>query len=91
MDIGVSLRERLDRERAIILSLRVRPGARRTQWRSVMADGSIKIDVAAAPEDGEANAALVRFLSDECDVPLARIELLAGHTAKQKRVKIWRA
>ena len=56
-----------------------------------MADGSIKIDVAAAPEDGEANAALVRFLSDECDVPLARIELLAGHTAKQKRVKIWRA
>ncbi len=88
MKIIHALQRQLAKEGELVLQLRVRPGAQRTQWKSVMADGSIKIDIAAPPEDGEANATLLRFLSRELDVPMAQLDLLTGHTAKQKRVRI---
>lgn len=53
-----------------------------------MADGTIKLDIAAVPEDGKANEELVRFLADEFDVPKSHVEILKGHTAKTKVVRI---
>jgi uncharacterized protein (TIGR00251 family) len=44
----------------------------------------LKIRVAAPPVDGEANEELLRFFKKVLGIPLARIELLRGHTAKQK-------
>ncbi len=53
-----------------------------------MADGTIKIDITAAPEDGKANAQLVRFLAREFSVPLSHVEIVRGQTGRTKTVRI---
>jgi hypothetical protein len=74
--------------REISFTVRVHPGAARTRAKAVMADGTLKVDIAAAPEDGKANEELVRFLADEFDVAKSHVEILKGHTAKTKVVRI---
>lgn len=69
-------------------AVRVHPGAKRTQAKGVMVDGTLKIDIASAPEDGKANAELIRFLAEEFAVPRSCVEILRGHTAKTKTVRI---
>jgi len=53
-----------------------------------MQDGSLKIRLTAPPVDGAANEALVAFLSDTLSVSKSQIEILSGHTSREKRVKI---
>ncbi len=51
-------------------------------------DGRLKIQLAAPPVDGEANAALLAFLADALRVKRADVALLAGETGRRKRVRI---
>jgi uncharacterized protein YggU (UPF0235/DUF167 family) len=44
--------------------------------------------VAAAPERGKANAALVELLADALRVPQARVSVVGGQTARRKIVEI---
>jgi uncharacterized protein (TIGR00251 family) len=53
-----------------------------------MEDGSLKIRLTAPPVDGAANEALVKFLSDTFSVSKSQIEIVSGHTSREKRVKI---
>lgn len=55
-----------------------------------MANGVWKIDVSAAPEDGAANQLLRRFIAAEFDVPIRNVEIVSGHTSREKRVRIIR-
>jgi uncharacterized protein (TIGR00251 family) len=75
----------------LTLSLSIRPSAQTTAWKSRLADGTWKISVAAPPEDGKANEALVRFLADYFDVPRSNVEVLSGQTGRRKTVRIVRA
>lgn len=70
------------------LTFRVRPSASSTQLKGVMADGTIKIDLAAVPEDGKANTELIRFLVQDCEIPHA--EIVSGHTGRKKVVRLSR-
>ncbi len=70
------------------MAVRVHPGARKSQVKSVMADGTIKIDIAAAPEDGKANVALIEFLAEEFGVAKSHVEIISGETSRRKLVKI---
>lgn len=51
-------------------------------------DGRLKIALAAPPVDGEANAALIEFVSDRCEVRKADVELLDGDTSRRKRLLV---
>ena len=51
-------------------------------------DGRIKIQLAAPPVDGEANAALLAFLAELLGVKRADVALLAGETGRRTRVRI---
>jgi hypothetical protein len=51
-------------------------------------DGRLKIALAAPPVDGEANTALIEFLSDRLAVPKSTIELKDGATSRRKRLSI---
>jgi hypothetical protein len=51
-------------------------------------DGRLKIALAAPPVDGEANAALIEFLSDLLGVRKAEVELLDGQSGRRKRLLI---
>ena len=48
----------------------------------------MKARVAAPPEDGKANAALVALLAKEFGIPKSAVTILRGTTARMKQVKI---
>jgi uncharacterized protein (TIGR00251 family) len=69
------------------LRLRVAPGARRSAVVGRHGD-AWKVRVAAAPDGGRANDALVELLSTTLDVPRARVQLVSGATARDKIVEL---
>lgn len=70
------------------LTIRVRTHAASTQIKSVLADGSLKIDLAAAPKENRANIALLDYLADVFSVSLSNVVILSGATARLKLVRI---
>ena len=64
------------------------PRAGRNKIVGVMSDQVIKIQVAAAPVDGEANEKLVKFLAEILDVPKSRIEIVAGLSSREKLISV---
>lgn len=53
-------------------------------------DGSqhLKVRVRAVPENGKANTALLALLADRLGVPKSALHLVAGATARLKRIEI---
>jgi uncharacterized protein (TIGR00251 family) len=66
-----------------ILAVRAQPGAKRNTVLGEQA-GALKIAVTAPPEDGRANAALVEVLRDWLGVKRSQVELVGGHTNRNK-------
>lgn len=69
------------------LSLRVAPGARRTELVGRHGAGW-KVRVAAPPENGRANAALCRLLAETLELPQAAVSVVAGHGGRDKLVDV---
>src|SRR5262245_115511 len=76
----------------IVVAVRLTPKGGRDAIDGVeqLADGRsvLKARVRAAASEGEANAALVRLLADALDVAPRQVGLVAGATARLKRMKI---
>ena len=51
-------------------------------------EGRLKIQLAAPPVEGEANAALLVFLADTLGARRADLSLLAGESGRRKRVRV---
>ncbi len=69
------------------LLIRVSPGAPRPKilgWRG----DRLKIAVAAPPEAGRANDALVAYLAEVLNVNRRSVRLVAGHASRDKTVEI---
>ncbi len=47
----------------------------------------LKVRVTAAPEDGKANKALLKFLSKEWGVPVSALQVVSGETSKYKKIR----
>ena len=63
------------------------PGASRSE--SVGRHGEAwKIRVRAAPEDGQANRAVVDLLAETLEIPRGRIEIRQGHASRDKSVLV---
>jgi len=69
------------------LSVRVQPGASSNK-QSKMADGTLKVWLVARAHDGEANEALIEFLSESFNVAKSRIKIIKGLTSKNKVIEI---
>ena len=74
-------------DRATRLRLRVVPGASRNQIVGRHGD-AWKVRVAAPPERGAANEAVVRLLAEALSVPRGRISVVAGQVARDKIVEL---
>jgi uncharacterized protein (TIGR00251 family) len=51
-------------------------------------DDALKIRLTAAPVDGKANEACRAFLAKILSVPRAQVEIFAGHTSRNKVIKV---
>ena len=69
------------------LQLRVSPGASRTGVVGRHGD-AWKVRVAAPPEGGRANEAVVRFLADTLGLPRRDVAIVAGHSGRDKIVSL---
>ncbi|GAB4401201.1 MAG: DUF167 domain-containing protein [Anaerolineales bacterium] len=76
-----------EREGAITFLVRVTPRAKRDEIVGA-AQGALKVKLAAPPVEGAANEALVKFLAERLGVRAAQVEILSGHTARTKRVRV---
>jgi uncharacterized protein len=69
------------------LRLRVSPGAGRAAIVGRHGD-AWKVRVTAPPEDGRANAAVLRLLADALAVPRDALTLVSGHNGRDKIVEL---
>lgn len=83
-----SLKEELRQRGSVSFYVRARPGADKTGITEEMDDGSLKISLAAKPEGGRANAALINFLAKEFSVNAAHVKIVSGMTARMKLIRI---
>ena len=54
----------------------------------VAEDGSLRAYVTTVPENGKANAAVLKLLSKALGVPKSRLELVRGATARDKLFRV---
>lgn len=74
-------------EREVRFAVRLTPrgGADRVDG---VEGGVLRARVAAAPADGAANAALVRLIADELEVPRSTVRVATGLTSRSKIVAV---
>ena len=63
------------------------PGARRSEVAGI-ADGRLRLRLAAPAHEGKANAELVRFLAAVLEVPKSAVTLATGAGARRKLVRV---
>jgi uncharacterized protein (TIGR00251 family) len=70
------------------LDVKVIPRASRSEVTGTMADGSLKVKIAAVPEKGKANEELCALLARHFGVAQREIEVISGATSTRKRIRI---
>ncbi|HRH22061.1 MAG TPA: DUF167 domain-containing protein [bacterium] len=68
--------------------MRIRPNAERSELTGYLADGSLKINLAAPAVDNKANQALLKLLAQAFSVNIKAISIISGQTSRLKLVKI---
>lgn len=68
--------------------VKVTPKSPKTQIKEILEDGTIKIALKAAPEKGQANSELIKFLSIKLALPENSITILAGKSERTKLIKV---
>jgi uncharacterized protein (TIGR00251 family) len=75
-----------------LISVKITPNSSHTKISGKFIDEKnqeyLKINVAAVPEDGKANAELIKFLAKIFKIPKSKIEILRGETARIKVLKL---
>lgn len=76
----------------LVLAVRVTPRSSRDDVSGVVRDGDqklwLRVRVTAVPEDGKANAALLKFLAKRLKLAKRHIELISGETSRSKRLSL---
>lgn len=73
----------------ILLPIYIQPGASKDEivgWHGE--PKRLKVKVSAPPVDGAANKQLIKFLSKKFGVPKSSIEIIRGHTSRNKDLLI---
>lgn len=74
---------------ALILTLHLQPGAKRTEIAGTHGD-ALRIRIQAPPVEGKANAELVRYLAGAFGVPVRQVTLVRGDLSRHKVLRIER-
>ena len=71
----------------IHLAVKALPGASKTEFAGIR-EGTLRVRVAAAPESGKANAALISFVAAAAGCPKRGIRLLRGEKSRRKTLAL---
>lgn len=71
----------------VIFKVYLQPKSSKNEVVGPYRDG-IKVKVTAPPVEGKANEALIRFLARECGISPTSVEMIKGHHAREKILKI---
>jgi uncharacterized protein (TIGR00251 family) len=71
----------------IHISVKALPGASKTEFAGFK-EGRLRVRIAAAPEDGKANAELVAFVSKSLGCPKRDVALLHGEKSRLKTLAV---
>ena len=77
-----------DGKKGAALALRVTPRASKNEIVEVLSDGTVKVHLTAPPVEGKANKALLDFLAEILDVPVSRMDIVAGTGGRDKLVSV---
>lgn len=69
------------------IRVRVQPGARKDEIVGLQEE-VLRVKVAAPPVEGRANTALIAFLAKHLGVRKGDIDIVAGHTSRDKVVEV---
>ena len=70
------------------LKVKVISRSKKTEFAGQMDDGTMKVKVAAVPEDGKANKELCTFLAKHYGVPQANVSVINGAMSQRKLVRV---
>ena len=74
-------------DRGAVLAVHARPGAKRDKILGEH-NGALGVLVAAAPDKGKANEAIIRLLAEELNLRRSQFTILTGVTARDKNILI---
>lgn len=83
-----NFKKELNKKGDLYLRIKVRPSASKTEVTNILDDGTIKINLAAAPVKGKANIELVKFLSSIFEIKKTNIKIISGKAEKLKLIKL---
>jgi len=84
----LNMKKEFQKNGEIYLRVKVRPSAAVTAVKDIMEDETVKIDIAAKPEKGKANAELIKFLAREFAADKDNIKIISGAGERIKLIKI---
>ena len=82
------LKQQLKSTGRVVLTLRVHANAKKTEIKTVMVDGSIKLDIAQPAVDNKANGAIIKLLGAEFGVGTDLVRIVSGATSKLKIIEV---
>ena len=71
----------------VLVRIRVQPRASRAEVVGLHGD-RVRVRLSAPPVDGQANDELIRFLSQQLDVPRSAVRLVSGAGSRSKTIMI---
>ncbi len=77
----------MEKDGAIIFTVRAQPRAARSEITGDYVD-ALKLRLAAPPVDGKANDECRKFFAALCRVSQAAVEIVAGESSRDKRIRI---
>jgi uncharacterized protein len=78
----------LEEKKLTVLKIKVKTGATKNKIVEVSSDDTIKIEIAAKPENGKANDELMKFLAITLKIKKENIKIIRGQKDRNKLVKI---
>ena len=76
-----------ENDSGIIIPVKVQPNANKERIIGEY-NGQLKIAVAAPPEKGKANKAIIKLLAEKLNTKVSCIKIISGKTSREKRLFI---
>jgi uncharacterized protein (TIGR00251 family) len=70
------------------ITIRVTPKASRNEISEILNDGTVKIRLKSTLDETQTNQALVTFLAEVLEIAPTQLEIVAGHSEKDKLITV---